>query len=141
MLRGPPGGSLWRHGSHFTGARQPGLRSPRLVRARASLEARDLGALESAVARPRQTFGGEDLYPGLTAKAAALGFSLIQNHPFVDGNKRVGHAAMDAFLRLNGRRLDATVNESERAILQIASGTLDHAGPLQAWIETHEAAT
>ena len=67
---------------------------------------RDLGALESAIAQPRQAFGGKDLYPGLAGKAAALGFSLIQNHPFVDGNKRVGHAAMVSFLRLNGRRME-----------------------------------
>ena len=98
---------------------------------------RDLDALESAVAQKRQTFGGEDLYRGLAAKVATVGFSLIQNHPFVDGNKRVGHAAMDAFLRLNGRRLEATVDEAERAILQVASGVLDRAG-LQAWIEAHE---
>lgn len=51
---------------------------------------RDLGLLESAIAQPRQTFGGQDLYPDLPAKAAALGFSLIANHPFIDGNKRVG---------------------------------------------------
>lgn len=98
---------------------------------------RDLGALESAVAQPRQTFGGEDLYPGLAAKAAALGFSLIQNHPFLDGNKRVGHAAMVAFLRVNGRRVEATVDEAERTILQVASGDLDRAG-LQAWLAVHE---
>jgi death on curing protein len=100
---------------------------------------RDLGALESAIAQPRQTFGGEDLYPGLAGKAAALGFSLIQNHPFLDGNKRVGHAAMISFLRLNGRRIEATVDEAEQAILQVASGSLDRAG-LQAWIEAHEVA-
>jgi death-on-curing protein len=98
---------------------------------------RDLGALESAIAQPRQTFGGEDLYPALAGKAAALGFSLIQNHPFVDGNKRVGHAAMVSFLRLNGRRIEATVVEAEQAIVQVASGSLDRTG-LQAWIEAHE---
>jgi len=98
---------------------------------------RDLGALESAIAQPRQTFGGKDLYPGLAGKSAALGFSLIQNHPFVDGNKRVGHAAMVSFLRLNGRRIEATVDEAEQAIVQVASGSLDRAG-LQAWIEAHE---
>lgn len=98
---------------------------------------RHLGALESAVAQPLQTFGGEDLYPDLAGKAAALGFSLIQNHPFVDGNKRVGHAAMVALLRRNGRRLEATVDEAEQAILQVACGVLDRAG-LQAWIEAHE---
>ena len=53
---------------------------------------RDAGALESAIAQPRITFDGQDLYPTLIEKAAALGFSLINNHPFLDGNKRVGHA-------------------------------------------------
>ncbi len=52
----------------------------------------DLGALESALAQPRMTFGGEELYPTIVEKAAALGFVLIKNHPFVDGNKRTGHA-------------------------------------------------
>jgi death-on-curing protein len=98
---------------------------------------RDLGALES-VAQPRQTFGGEDPYPGLAAKVAVLGFSLIQDHPFLDGNKRVGHAAMVAFLRVNGRRLEATVDEAERTVLQVASGDLDRGG-LQAWLAAHEA--
>ena len=100
---------------------------------------RDLGAVESAVAQPRQTFGGEDLYPTLTAKAGALGFSLIQNHPFVDGNKRVGHAAMEAFLRLNGRRIQATVDDAERAILRVAVGQMSRA-ELQAWLDAHETA-
>jgi death-on-curing protein len=99
---------------------------------------RDLGALESAIAQPRQSFGAEELYPSIAAKAAALGFALIQNHPFVDGNKRVGHAAMVVFLRLNGRRLEATVDEAEQAILQVASGTLDRAR-LQDWVAAHEA--
>ena len=58
---------------------------------------RDLGALDSAVAQPKATFGDVDLYPTVVEKAAALCFSLVQNHPFVDGNKRVGHAAMDTF--------------------------------------------
>lgn len=97
----------------------------------------DLGALESAVAQPRQTFSGEDLYPGLAAKAAALGLALIQNHPFVDGNKRVGHAAIVAFLRLNGRQLEATVDAAEETILRVASGALDRVG-LQAWLEAHD---
>jgi len=55
----------------------------------------DLGALESAVAQPRMIFNGEELYPTIAEKASALGFSLIQNHPFVDGNKRAGHAALE----------------------------------------------
>jgi hypothetical protein len=53
------------------------------------------------------TFGGEDLYPSLVDKAATLGFSLIRNHPFVDGNKRIGHAVMEAFLVLNGYEIQA----------------------------------
>jgi death-on-curing protein len=59
---------------------------------------RDLGGLESAIVQPRMTFGGQDLYPCLPTKAAALGFSLVCNHPFLDGNKRVGHLAMEIFL-------------------------------------------
>ncbi len=51
---------------------------------------RDVGLLESAIAQPRMTFGGKDLYPSLLEKAAALGFSIIMNHPFVDGNTRTG---------------------------------------------------
>ena len=97
-------------------------------------ELRDLGALESAVAQPRMTFGGEDLYPDLPSKAAALGFSLIQNHPFVDGNKRVGHAALETLLVLNGSELDAPVAEAEQVILDVAAGTRDRAGFLE-WIQ------
>jgi len=52
------------------------------------------GTLESALAQPRMTFGGEELYPTIVGKASALGFSLIKNHPFIDGNKRIGHAPM-----------------------------------------------
>jgi death-on-curing protein len=64
----------------------------------AMLGIRDLGALESALAQPRMSFAGEDLYPSLVEKASALAFSIIKNHPFLDGNKRVGHAAMETFL-------------------------------------------
>ena len=67
------------------------------------------GALESALAQPRMSFGGEELYPTLIEKASALGFMLIMNHPFLDGNKRVGHAAMETFLVLNGHEIDATM--------------------------------
>ena len=58
----------------------------------------NLSALESALAQPRITFGGQELYSGVIEKASALGFSLIQNHPFVDGNKRTGHASRKSFL-------------------------------------------
>lgn len=85
---------------------------------------RDLGALQSAVAQPRMSFGGSDLYPTLESKAAALAYSLIRNHPFVDGNKRVGHAAMEAFLMLNGFEITATVDEAEKLIIELASGAV-----------------
>lgn len=86
---------------------------------------RDLGLLESALAAPRQTFAGQDLYPTLVGKATALGFSLIQNHPLVDGNKRIGHAAMATTLVLNGADLNATVDDAEAAVLSVASGSMD----------------
>lgn len=85
---------------------------------------RDRGLLESAVAQPCMAFGGQDLYPGLAEKAAALGYSLVKNHPFVDGNKRVGHAALETFLVLNGHELAADVDEQERVILGVAAGTI-----------------
>lgn len=82
---------------------------------------RDVGLLESAIAQPRMTFGGEDLYPSLLEKAAALGFSIIMNHPFVDGNKRTGHAATETFLVLNGMEINASVDKQERLVLAIAA--------------------
>ena len=72
---------------------------------------RDQGLLESALAAPFQTFGGEPVYPSLQAKEAQLGFGLVCNHPFVDGNKRVSFAACDIFLRINGWRITAPSSE------------------------------
>lgn len=97
---------------------------------------RDLGGLDSAVAQPQMTFGGQDLYPGLGEKAAALGFSLVCNHPFVDGNKRVGHAAMETFLVLNEWELVAGVDEQEQVILRLAAGTLRR-DEFTAWVKSH----
>ena len=97
---------------------------------------RDLPALESSVAQPHQTFGGDELYPSLAEKAAALGFFLISNHPFVDGNKRVGHAAMEVMLVLNGRELVAAVEEQERIVLAVAEGTMTREA-FTAWVEQH----
>ena len=97
---------------------------------------RDLGALESALAQPAATFDAHDLHPTLSDKAAALGFSLIQNHPFVDGNKRVGHAALDAMLMLNGGELHASVDEAERTILAVAGSQLDRPG-FADWVSRH----
>lgn len=73
----------------------------------------DQGLLESAVARPQSTYGGEDLYDGLFCKAAALLDSLARNHPFVDGNKRTAIAAASLFLRINGRRVFTSSGELE----------------------------
>jgi death on curing protein len=97
---------------------------------------RDLGGLESAVAQPRMTFGARDLYPGLAEKASTLCYSLVCNHPFVDGNKRVGHLAMETFLILNGWELAAGVDEQERIILQLAAGTLKRE-ELMVWVQSH----
>jgi death-on-curing protein len=94
---------------------------------------RDRGALESAVAQPEASFGGEDLYPDLASKAGALGHSLIQNHPFVDGNKRIGHAAMEVFLLLNGHEIAASVDDQEKIIIDVASGKVSRI-ELSEWI-------
>ena len=97
---------------------------------------RDVGLLESATAQPRMTFGGEDLYPNLLEKAAALGFSIIMNHPFVDGNKRTGHAATETFLVLNGMEINASVDEQDRVVLAIASGELGREAFVE-WLQQH----
>lgn len=95
---------------------------------------RDLGGLESALAQPRATFARQDLHATVAQKAAALGFSLTLNHPFVDGNKRVAHAAMEVFLLLNGQELVSTVDEQERMMLALAAGQTTRE-QLTAWIE------
>jgi death-on-curing protein len=97
---------------------------------------RDMGALESAVAQPYMTFGGQELYPTVVEKAAALAFSLILNHPFLDGNKRAGHAAMETFLVLNGYELNAAVAEQERVVLAVAAGTMGRA-EFTEWVRAH----
>jgi death-on-curing protein len=97
---------------------------------------RDRGALESAVAQPEMSFGGEDLYSTIADKAAALGHSLIQNHCFVDGNKRVGHAAMEVFLVLNGYEIQASIDEQEQVVLSVASGQMDRAA-FSEWLKQH----
>jgi death-on-curing protein len=97
---------------------------------------RDLGALESAIAQPRMSFGGEDLYPTVAEKAAALGFALVQNHPFLDGNKRAGHAAMETFLVLNGFEIEAEADEQERLMLALAAGDVDRSSFVN-WLRDH----
>jgi death-on-curing protein len=81
-----------------------------------------MGALESALAQPRMTFDGKELYSTIVEKAATLGFSVVKNHPFVDGNKRTGHAVMDMFLTLNGYLIEATTEEQVAIMVQVASG-------------------
>ena len=82
------------------------------------------------------TFGGQELYPSIAEKAAAVGYSLIANHPFVDGNKRIGHAAIEAFLMRNACELFGDVDEQESVVLQVAAGTLSREAFTQ-WVQTH----
>lgn len=97
---------------------------------------RDLGRVEAALAQPRATFDGNDLYPDLIAKAAALCFGLVRGHAFVDGNKRIGHAAMEMFLLLNGVHLVAELDDQERLVLELAEGALSRED-LEAWVRGH----
>jgi len=97
---------------------------------------RDLSGLKSAVAQPRMTFGGNDLYDTIFEKAAALCHSLVCNHPFVDGNKRVGHASMETMLVLNGYQVVASVDEQEQLFLGLASGMVSRE-ELSKWLESN----
>jgi len=97
---------------------------------------RDLGALESSVSQPHATFAQQELYSDLVTKASALCFSLVMNHPFVDGNKRVGHAAMETFLILNKSEIDCSIDEQERTILDLAAGRLNRNG-FTKWLKKH----
>ena len=94
---------------------------------------RERGGLESAIARPRMTFGGEDLYPGIADKGAALWHSLVMNHPFVDGNKRIGAMAAEFFLGLNGIDLLAGDEELVDTTMAVARGEMS-AEALAIWI-------
>jgi death on curing protein len=96
----------------------------------------NLGSLESAVAQPRMIFNGEDLYATVVEKASALGYSIIQNHPFIDGNKRAGHAALEIFLLLNGYEISASVDEQTEIVLGVASGKIDRK-TFTEWLENH----
>ena len=94
---------------------------------------RDRGAVEAAVARPQMTFGGEDLYPELAAKAAALMHWLVMNHPLIDGNKRVGAHAALLFIRINGMRPLIAAKELTEVTLSVARGELS-AEALAIWL-------
>jgi death on curing protein len=97
---------------------------------------RERGGLESAVAQPHMTFGGQALYVSVIEKAVAMGFSLMQNHPFVDGNKRIGHCAMEVMLVLNGYEITVEVEEQEQIILQVAAGQCPR-DTFREWVEKH----
>jgi len=112
------------------------LHSKLIAQSGGSTGLRDRGALESAVAQPEMSFDGKELYPTIAEKAAAIGHSLIQNHPFIDGNKRVGHAAMEVFLVLNGYEIEASVEEQEQVVLTVANGQMDRAA-LSEWLKQH----
>jgi len=90
-----------------------------------SMGVRDPGLLESALAQPCASFGGEYLHRGLFEMAAAYLYHIVQNHPFVDGNKRVGLESALAFLALNGVEIDAPDDDLESLVLAVASGQAD----------------
>jgi len=103
---------------------------------RGPLGIRDQRGLESAVAQPRQAFEGQDLYPTLAAKACALAFSLIRNHPFFDGNKRAGFYCLETFLHLNGVQIETDTDDAVSMIEELAAGRASREQFL-AWIEEH----
>lgn len=98
---------------------------------------RDEGLLESALEAPFQAFGDTDAYPSLQQKAARLGYGLIKNHPFVDGNKRIGTHAMLVFLALNGVELSYSQKELSDIILAVATGEKGYEDILN-WLLKHQ---
>ena len=97
---------------------------------------RDQGLLQSALVKAEQTFDGEELYPGLTRKVAVVTFSLIKNHGFVDGNKRIGVAVMLLLLRLNGYSIRYSQDELVQLGLGTAEGNLNETD-IEEWIIRH----
>ena len=98
---------------------------------------RDEGLLDSALNAPFQVFGDTSAFPSLQQKAARLCYGLVKNHPFIDGNKRIGAHAMLVFLAVNGIELSYEQQELIDVILSVASGETDRKGLLQ-WILDHE---
>lgn len=98
---------------------------------------RDEGMLDSALANPFQSFGGEELYPSIQAKAAQLCYGLVKNHAMLDGNKRPGTHVMLVFLALNGYELTYSQKELSDTILALAAGEI-HADDLLQWIIRHQ---
>jgi death-on-curing protein len=98
-------------------------------------QVRDVGLLQSALARPRASAHGEDAYPSIHAKAAALLHTLARNHGLVDGNKRLALAAVLAFYGVNGFRLSLTNDEAYDLVMTVASGELDDAAAITPVLE------
>lgn len=94
---------------------------------------RDTGLVESALESPFASFGGTELYPTVEEKGARLGFALISNHGFVDGNKRIGILVMLVFLAINGVTLRPEVSDVARVGLAVAAGEMDYDG-LYGWV-------
>ena len=99
-------------------------------------EVRDYGLLESALARPQATAFGQDAYQGLDEKAAALLHSVVSNHALVDGNKRLGLAAIIAFYGLNGRRLTLSNDAAYELVMAVAAGQLDTVAEIAPVLQT-----
>jgi death-on-curing protein len=97
---------------------------------------RDHNLLESALQSPFQTFAGEELYPTIQKKAACLGYGLVNNHSFIDGNKRIGILTMMTFLELNGMTVKCSDEELIQLGLGLASGAISQ-DKLEAWILAH----
>lgn len=98
---------------------------------------RDEGLLDSALENPFQSFGGEELYPSIQAKAARLCYGLVKNHAMIDGNKRIGAHAMLVFLEVNGYELEYTQKELYNLILDVADGKKEYEDILS-WILEHQ---
>ena len=98
---------------------------------------RDEGLLESALTAPFQSFAGQSAYPSLQQKAARLCFGLVKNHPFIDGNKRIGAHVMLVFLALNGLVLSYTQDELSDVILRLANGQIGYEALLE-WLLDHQ---
>ncbi len=95
---------------------------------------RDENLFESAIETPFQTFGGQDLYPSLIEKAARLCYGLIKNHPFLDGNKRIGAFAMENFLKINNYKLNCNDKELIEIVLGVADNSVTYDDFLN-WLE------
>ena len=98
---------------------------------------RDIGLLESALETPFQSYGGEELYPSIQAKASRLCYGLVKNHAMVDGNKRIGVHAMLVFLSVNGYELEYSQKELSDLILDVAADKKQYEDVLQ-WLLEHE---